>query len=451
MIWFIDSILYIIGKSRGKTMFKRFMILIGIVATCILLNIFAFCLPTKNIHSRMREAAQVMSQEGVYYHIIEDYPGTFLNNWSESGMLLRVAYDGDESLLKKAFGGYYNDIVGKDPQAAFVSIYKDGIEPNARTSYARYWHGYTFLLKLLLMFLSYTDLRLLNQCVQIGMMVYCICLLYSKDKNCALALNAALLALTPIALPYSLYMSIIFYITLFSLIILLKFVSVFKRNPMNLYVFFAGIGIIVSWMDILSYPLVSLCIPLIVWISLNHEDNSIKQAIKTIVLPSLSWGGAYAIMWGLKWILSSIILQRNILSDAYKTILFRTSDVSAAGEIISKTDTILLNIRAIFKLPNIIFWMIIAIIIIGSQLGKKNTYKIKIHFVKAVQFFVIALMPFAWYLILTNHSNIHYWFTHRELAITIFAVLSICSCFYKTNVLGGERQNEVNNTNTVLQ
>ena len=34
----------------------------------------------------------------------------------------------------------------------------------------------------------------------------------------------------------------------------------------------------------------------------------------------------------------------------------------------------------------------------------------------------VALIPFAWYFVLRNHSGVHYWMTHRNLSISIMAI-----------------------------
>ena len=36
----------------------------------------------------------------------------------------------------------------------------------------------------------------------------------------------------------------------------------------------------------------------------------------------------------------------------------------------------------------------------------------------------VGTFPFIWFYVLKNHSFGHYWFTYRELAITVFAAVS---------------------------
>ncbi len=41
----------------------------------------------------------------------------------------------------------------------------------------------------------------------------------------------------------------------------------------------------------------------------------------------------------------------------------------------------------------------------------------------------IAAYPFVWYAVLKNHSFIHSFFTYRELAITLYAVLAFIAVY----------------------
>lgn len=39
-------------------------------------------------------------------------------------------------------------------------------------------------------------------------------------------------------------------------------------------------------------------------------------------------------------------------------------------------------------------------------------------------FMFVALLPFVWYVLLPQHSSVHCWFTYRNMAVSVFAVLS---------------------------
>ena len=49
-----------------------------------------------------------------------------------------------------------------------------------------------------------------------------------------------------------------------------------------------------------------------------------------------------------------------------------------------------------------------------------------------ISVFLCAVLPFAWYVVVSNHSFVHYWFTYRILAISVYAMLLIAiSVFIK--------------------
>ena len=36
---------------------------------------------------------------------------------------------------------------------------------------------------------------------------------------------------------------------------------------------------------------------------------------------------------------------------------------------------------------------------------------------------LVALYPYIWYLVMSNHSQIHYWYTYRAQVLTMFGIL----------------------------
>ena len=51
---------------------------------------------------------------------------------------------------------------------------------------------------------------------------------------------------------------------------------------------------------------------------------------------------------------------------------------------------------------------------------------------------LIALVPFAWYFVLKNHSSVHYWMTYRNLSVTVMALAAYLSFSLKDK---GDRTN----------
>ena len=42
---------------------------------------------------------------------------------------------------------------------------------------------------------------------------------------------------------------------------------------------------------------------------------------------------------------------------------------------------------------------------------------------KASPILIVSTFPYIWYLVLGNHSQVHYWMTFRSQAITVFGIL----------------------------
>lgn len=47
---------------------------------------------------------------------------------------------------------------------------------------------------------------------------------------------------------------------------------------------------------------------------------------------------------------------------------------------------------------------------------------------------VIATMPIAWYCIVRNHSYVHYWYTFRDLSVSVFAVSMMPEVLYHSKL-----------------
>lgn len=222
-----------------------------------------------------------------------------------------------------------------------------------------------------------------------------------------------LVLINPFCIPLSLQYSSVFYITLIGILILLIFKNFIKKK--NLYpIYFMVLGMLTSYFDLLTYPLVSLGLPLIFTILLEENSESYK-IVKNIFVYSLLWGIGYAGMWISKWFLGSILLNENLFLNAFETIKFRTS-----VESFNRLDSIIRNF-SIYTKPYYIFIFICVFSYFFIKLIINYKHFKCPHISKILPFIIIASMPIVWYIALSNHSYIHYWFTYRSLSIFFFA------------------------------
>ena len=131
----------------------------------------------------------------------------------------------------------------------------------------------------------------------------------------------------------------------------------------------------------------------------------------------VSWGWGYAGTWTAKWIFGSVVLNRNVITDAMGAVVVRTVgdqeyEYSILRTFKSTLETWLTPEMRVFL---VIMICIIVLIIICERKLPQNTGGI----------LCTAILPYLWYSVLSNHSDWHFWFTYRSQVITLFAILII--------------------------
>ena len=112
-----------------------------------------------------------------------------------------------------------------------------------------------------------------------------------------------------------------------SIAILLK-----KDLNKNIGVIFFIVGSVTSFMDLLTEPLITLGLPLIIYILLMQKQRtSLKQDIISFIKLSILWGLGYALTWLMKWILVSLIYNRDIIQNALQQAKFRSTGMKQYG------------------------------------------------------------------------------------------------------------------------
>lgn len=90
--------------------------------------------------------------------------------------------------------------------------------------------------------------------------------------------------------------------------------------------FFLIVGILTSYFDFLTYPIVTLGIPLCCYFLL--ESDRLWNNIKRLTGFSVSWAIGYAGMWAAKWVIADLTLHTGTIKDAIWSIIGRTEAIS---------------------------------------------------------------------------------------------------------------------------
>lgn len=393
-----------------KTITKGALVLLAGLLIGTTLLWLSYLLPVTEESPHVLESIQTLKQEGWYpavpvMHQDDDAlsganPSGILDNFTDSIMITTAGHAPDEGAIYQAM-----NMAGSE----------------MTEGYNYYWHGYVAILRPLLLFLNYTDLRVLNSLLQMLVAAALACMLYRQKGTpwAALALTVHGLLL-PIAVSQTLQYSWVFYIGMCGSLVIVKFHQRLAKGH-GIYILFLILGMLTSYMDLLTYPLFTWGIPMIWWIVMGSDSKDEKNRIGAVVLCGIAWICGYGGLWAGKWLIGGIILQRPIFASAWHEVLYRAGTLpDTLGYEVSHLQVILRNldvyqsIQGLFLLGAwILWWGYRALVKAGS-----------IRTEKTASLLLVALSPIAWYIVLHNHTFVHSSFTYRIWTVGLAALLA---------------------------
>ena len=389
----------------------------GIVGTILL--ILVFCIPVDKAFQNYNESglSMISSRDG-WHKYLTDYDASTLDNNTEHAML-KVAStplpeNTGENVFQYAMRGYTLNSEWNHGMR-FVHYNWNGNNYSC-DSYERYWHGYVVFLKPLLTFFSYTDIIFLNMAVQFALIIFLMyVLMKNKMYNLQVVFAFFWIISMQVIIMFSMDYSVCFYIYMLGAIAILLWK---KAREKYIYTFLI-LGMLTSYMDFLTWPLVTLVIPLIVFLYLEKEKNVLSS-----VMASVSWGIGYVGFWIEKWGIGSLILMDNILEDALARFLMRSSMKVVEGEVKANfVDTLRINF-SVFTNKGYLVVLILAFgvlfLVQFYRYHKGSKFKKEVF----LNYIVLFILPIGWYMVTTNHATEHYWMTWRNAALFILIMFA---------------------------
>ncbi len=408
-------------KNR-KFIFWGKLILYMLISVIIgyLLLVMVYVIPLKPINEHVRDSVKIFEREGTYPQLVNGFQDSQLDNWTDALMLLIASHEGASgSIFKQAAQNAYSKVDDTNPTESLISIYVNNSEKK-EVSYARYWHGYLVFLKPLLVFCDYGEIRFLNMAFQLALMFSIMYLLTKQHRALyGIPLCIYILSLNPATLAMSMQFSSIFVLTMLSGVVLLFREKQYKDKTESVITHFLIVGCLTSYFDLLTYPLHTLAVPLILWLSISHKDR-----YKTVIGSAFAWIIGYGGMWAGKWIVSSVITGENIFWGALQQAAYRSRYVVSDTKFSYKD--LFVRLFDAFNNQILFILLIVSLFYIIACICK---HKLRINYQLLPLLSGIALMPFVWYAVLGNHSYQHAGFAFRELSITVFGLqMMVISC-----------------------
>ena len=403
---------------------------ISILAGAILL-ILVYMLPTHEMKNNVQRSTAIYDYEDVYPQLMSGYKMSQLDNCTDAYMLLNAIFPGTGNVVKDAMRVHRIEYYDRNPVGSLTDYANDVAKENYTDNYQRYWHGYLVILKPLLLLFDVSDIRVINMFVFFGLLLYIMWLMMDGGlKQYIVPFAFAMLLMNPLAIPLSFQFSTVSYIMLISVIVVLTKKEWNNKQQMLLFML---IGVATAYFDFLTFPLVGLYFPMIFMLM---KEKSWKSEAGLVVSGSISWIIGYGGMWAGKWLIGSILTGSNMFKSALSRAGHYTNMVDN-GEKVNYLQVIIKNVQVFIKWP-IVIAMAAILIYMASRFIKvwksgKSVIAGNVSYIGIVPFVIIAIAPICWYIVSGTHSYRHYWFTYRQLCVSIFAILSGMVRLYMKN------------------
>lgn len=401
-------------RGIGKTALALISgILIGFGALCIV-----HLLPVERMHRNVLGSKDTID---VYRQVVEGYKSTSIDNFTDSIILNQVICPIDAPLLEKVVYNYQVNYWKQYGQVENLLKYLEGENGYKYQGYTHYWGGYLVILKPLLAIFDYADVLVMNMIVQALLLLLIILGLSRTGKSYVIIpFTIAILSMMPVSMAVSLQLCDIYYIALVSTAMIVWKHEKIRKERM--YLLFLLTGMATSYFDFLTYPFVSLGIPLIVFLTYLDSEKLAKK-FYYIILCSAQWCIGYVGMWAGKWIMGSVLVpEGGSIEAAIRSILYRGSNMSSDDQTTLNVFNVTLeNLYVYLKWPVMILIGTAIIYLLWKIIRRKGFVKSRL--LSVAPYLLICIYPFAWYMIAKNHSYEHSFMAYRELAIATFAGL----------------------------
>ncbi|MCR4923464.1 MAG: hypothetical protein K5931_05585 [Lachnospiraceae bacterium] len=406
------------------------LVLISVLAGYLLL-VLVYAIPQKSLILACANSVSVFENEELGERIT-GYPNSSVDVYTDGSMFNTALFDNEESPFRKAVACHQYGYKDKSPEQAFRAYFYEET-PDYEADYTRYWHGFLVFLKPLLLFFNYSDIRVINALLQTGLL--CLIIVLFSKRKLYMEMGALLITylfLTPYTLGLCLQYSSVFYIGFTGLLLLTAFYEKIRDKGLFLELF-ALLGMLTSYMDLLTYPVFTLGIPLTGYVILysfyerDKESFFEKPYIKVLCF-SASWAFGYIGMWAGKWLISIPFYGMESLLDTFLQVKKRS--VGNEEELISYFDTLGNNFfmykNSIYILLLVLYLLCIFVLLMYNRHKKKAAFKPKLSVL--LSYVIIMLIPFGWMLVTKEHAMVHSFMTHKNLTVSVFALL----CLIKT-------------------
>jgi hypothetical protein len=399
------------------------------------LLVAAYAIPQARIVENAGQSANLLASEGIYPSSLGT-SGLMRDNFDDALMI-------DTAIAGAGQNAFTNAMLGEHQAESGPSYTIEALRQSVaglRTrpvAYSYYWHGYQVLLRPALFFFSLGDIRYLNMLLMgLAALGCAVSVQQALGTRGFMAFGAALLLTGFYVVPLSLNFSSSAYIMFAAIAAALEL----ERRGLFVKVsweFWFVVGALTAFFDLFTVPLLTIGMPLVAILLYRAERAGLtaRRALMITLASGAVWTAGYAASWSAKWMIGTVALQHNVLADAVESIAIRTGAIGGTPIVAALYH----NIRYLLPLLRLDSsgalqggWstaLLIVCVLLGAVtlcvLAFVRNDRSRGLARRLSPALIPAVLPFLWILLVSEHTNVHMWFTYRILAVPLFAVFAV--------------------------
>lgn len=400
---------------------KSVIIVIIMSIVCFAGMCAVYSLPSERMAENVAESKNTLLEQDDEKTLEESGFFDYYDTGTNIIMLHEIIYPNTGSILRDAmlvptpeyFKGGLNDWINTLYDKATTREYTQ----SDYKTYSRYWHGYLVLLKPLFLLFNYNQILWINTIVLIILTAVTLFFLYKRIGIYTIAFMAVIACMNPTHILRSFQMSSCYYAMIITLLIIA--IRCKEENKKEMVLCFVIDGMILAFFDFLTYPMVALCIPLLLFVVLNKGDT-FKSQLLFMIRNSLGFLMGYGGLWILKWLFATLLTEENVFLDGIQNTLHRVGMEEMSEDVLFDDSPIMaikLNLETIINMQTLIILVVFLIIVLFVMFFKKE--KITFNYSLLICGLLITISPFLWYTIVHNHCALHPHLEWRELVVSI--------------------------------
>jgi hypothetical protein len=394
-------------------------LLVGLPLLALTLVVSADAIPDRFVAYRLRDAIVTGQLDERSYGV--GYTGGQLDGYSECKRIT-IGFGGAsgtgtlESAIRSPTLGHCETAVPA------VLGWADGDGWKGSYDYFRYWNGSTAVMRPTVAAVGLGGTRLLAAIALAGVAVAWFWSARRLVGTLSAALLSAPLVLTTdfFDLPGALVQAIGMIAGLGAAALLMRFVPPQASRQTFAAVAFAC-GAASQFFGDLTNPDASWALVVSAAAMVSIGSGDVGRAIERVGAAGIGWIAGFVWIWFTKWAIAVLVVGY----DSVRFVVTNKAEERLSGQVDGADTSVFSGVRAAWRAwgdqplttPAMLTLGLVAVVVVLRRGDVRSSWAPRLVLASA------AVIPFAWHVVLRNHTAVHHWFTYRSLAVASGIVL----------------------------